>query len=340
MASTVNVNSIISELDLEITNALEINPRADWALVASALGVSASTVGRRWAYLESEGLAWVTLAPGERFLSTASAAFINLSVRPSRYEKTIEALCGVPEFATVSMVSGAYDLQLDCFAADSEQLMATITSAFENLKGVVSRNVIFLTVLYRHGSQWTSGSLAPAQANLIKGSGQETAEAGSGSGLTRRILGHLAQSGRASWSELGAAAGVSPQTARRRVERYVATEYVSFRCDTSPALQAGRREISLGLNIPATHVEVVGQYFAGLSSCRVSAQVLGSENLTVTLRVRDYKEILHHERQLHGLAPGSTVVSRQAVIRTYKRMGHLLDDRGQRRGFVPLSLWG
>ncbi|MFJ4172069.1 AsnC family transcriptional regulator [Paenarthrobacter sp. NPDC089714] len=332
-------SATITELDLEIAGALEVNPRADWTLLGRALGVSASTVGRRWAYLQEHGLAWVTVAPGERFLSNASAAFINLSVKPSRYQATIEHLCSVPEFATVSMVSGAYDVQLDCFAHSNEQLMATINTAFENLKGISSRNVIFLTVLYRHGSQWSSGSLAPDQAQLIRQRGMEASGPGLGSSLQDRLLSELARNGRASWSDLAAACAVSAQTARRRVERYLATGYFSLRCDTSPALQAGRREISLGLNVPAPHVEVAGHYFSSLSSCRVSAQVLGSENLTVTLRVRDYAEVQYHEKELHALAPGSTVVSRQAVIRTYKRMGHLLDANGHRQGFVPLPLW-
>ena len=145
--------------------------------------------------------------------------------------------------------------------------------------------------------------------------------------------------GRASWAELGAACGVSPQTARRRVERFLASGYMTMRCDTSVSVQQGLREVSLSLNVPATHVDSIGRYFAGLPSCRLSAQVLGAQNLVVTLWVRDYLEVQGHERELAARAPGSTVISRQAVVRTYKRLGHLLDESGRSRGVVPLPLW-
>ncbi|WP_410557592.1 AsnC family protein [Arthrobacter globiformis] len=48
---------MISELDLEIVNALQINPRAEWSRVADALGLSGPTVARRWNALSGHGQA-------------------------------------------------------------------------------------------------------------------------------------------------------------------------------------------------------------------------------------------------------------------------------------------
>ncbi len=68
-------------------------------------------------------------------------------------------------------------------------------------------------------------------------------------------------------------------------------------------------------------------------------QVLGAQNLLVTLWVRDYLEVQGHERELAARAPGSTVISRQAVVRNYKRLGHVLDESGRSGSVVPLPLW-
>ena len=330
---------MISELDLEIVNALQINPRADWSRVGDVLDLSGATVARRWNALAEEGLAWITPSPGPRYLSAGWSAFIQLSSVPGEHEALIRRLCAEPAFGTVSLVSGPHDLFVDCFASSHEELMAIVTGSFADLPGVTRREVVFVTQLYRHASEWRSGTLEPARARLMAKESVAPPPAYAPDRLDASLLEELAADGRASWAELGAACGVSPQTARRRVERFLASGYMTMRCDTSVSVQQGLREVSLSLNVPATHVDSIGKYFAGLPGCRLSAQVLGAQNLVVTLWVRDYLEVQGHERELAARAPGSTVVSRQAVVRTYKRLGHLLDESGRSRGVVPLPLW-
>ncbi len=330
---------MISELDLEIVNALQINPRADWARVGDVLGLSGPTVARRWSALAERGLAWITPSPGPRYLSAGWSAFVFLSSVPGEHEALIQRLCAEPAFGTVSLVSGAHDLFVDCFASSHEELMAIVTGAFADLPGVTRREVVFVTQLYRQASEWRSGTLEPARARLMAQESTPPPPAYAPDRLDATLLEELARDGRASWAELGAVSGVSPQTARRRVERFLASGYMTMRCDTSVAGQQGLREVSLSLNVPATHVDSIGRYFAGLPSCRLSAQVLGTQNLLVTLWVRDYVEVQGHEQELAARAPGSTVITRQAVVRTYKRLGHLLDASGRSQGVVPLPLW-
>jgi DNA-binding Lrp family transcriptional regulator len=330
---------MISETDLEIVNALQINPRADWSRVGDVLGLSGPTVARRWNSLADQGLAWITPAPGPRYLSAGWSAFISLSSLPSENQALVHKLCAEPAFGTVSLVSGSHDLFIDCFASSHEELMNIVTGSFAGLPGVTHREVVFVTKLYRQASDWRSGTLEPARARLMSA---EPAPAPAGYApdrLDASLLEELAKDGRASWAELGAACGVSPQTARRRVERFLASGYMTLRCDTSVSAQQGLREVSLILNVPAHHVDAVGGYFAALPNCRLSAQVLGAQNLLVTLWVRDYLEVQGHERELAERAPGSAVISRQAVVRNYKRLGHVLDESGRSRSVVPLPLW-
>jgi len=332
-------SSMISELDLEIVNALQINPRADWSRVADVLELSGPTVARRWSALAGQGLAWITPSPGPRYLSAGWSAFINLSSTPEHHGALIERLCAEPAFGTVSLVSGPHDLFVDCFASSHEELMSIITGSFADLPGVTRREVVFVTQLYRQASDWRSGTLEPARARLMAKGSTPPPPAYSPDKLDAALLEALARDGRAGWAELGSACGVSAQTARRRVERFLASGYITMRCDTAAAVQQNLREVSLALNVPATQVDDVGRYFAALPSCRLSAQVLGAQNLVVTFWVRDYLEVQAHERELAARAPGSTVISRQAVVRTYKRLGHVLDENGRSTGVVPLPLW-
>jgi len=52
---------VLTETDLALINALQVSPRADWVLVGKALGISGSTVSRRWEALNRDGTAWVTV---------------------------------------------------------------------------------------------------------------------------------------------------------------------------------------------------------------------------------------------------------------------------------------
>ncbi len=330
---------MITELDLEIINALQINPRADSAQVAEALGLSGPTVARRWKTLCDAGLAWVTPAPGANFLKTAWSAFLLLTTVPSEQEAVVRRLCAEPAFATVSIVSGPHDVLVDCFVSSHADLMSAVTDAVAGLPGVTGRDVVFVTELYRNASDWRSDTLEPAKVRrMAKGAARSPAPAVPDA-LDARLLAELANDGRASWVRLGTACGISAQTARRRVERIFGSGCMSLRCDTSLAVQQGLREVNLSLNVPAVHVEAVGRYFGNLPSCRVSAQVLGVANLLVTLWVRDYLEVQGHELELAVRAPGSTVISRGAVLRTCKRLGHVLDPSGQNSGVVPMPLW-
>ncbi len=335
----LNESATVSELDLEIVNALQINPRAEWSRIADALGLSGPTVARRWNALAEQGLAWITPSPGQRYLSAGWSAFIQLSSLPGESQALIQRLCEVPAFGTVSMVTGSHDVFMDCFASSHEELMDIVTGAFPALPGLTHREVVFVTKLYRQASEWRSGTLEPARARLVSAEAKTAPASYSPDRLDAALLEELANDGRASWAELGEACSVSPQTARRRVERFLASGYITLRCDASTAANRGLREVTLMLNVPAQYVEDVGRYFASQTNCRLSAQVLGSHNLVVTLWVRDYLEAQAFERELAERAPGSTVISRQAVVRTYKRLGHVLDESGRSLRVVPLPLW-
>ncbi|MCP1411931.1 Lrp/AsnC family transcriptional regulator [Paenarthrobacter sp. A20] len=330
---------MITELDLEILNALQINPRAEWSRVADALGLSGPTVARRWQALAGDRLAWITPSPGQRYLNAGWSAFIQLSSLPGETEALIQRLCAEPAFGTVSMVSGSHDVFIDCFASSHDELMDIVTDSFPKLPGVTHREVVFVTKLYRQASEWRSGTLEPARARQVSSQSKAAPAGYSFDRLDAALLEELAKDGRASWADLGVACGVSPQTARRRVERFLASGYVTLRCDASTAANRGLREVTLMLNIPAQFVDQVGRYFAAQSNCRLCAQVLGTQNMVVTLWVRDYLEAQAFERELAERAPGSTVISRQAVVRTYKRLGHLLDGSGRSLSVVPLPLW-
>ena len=149
---------------------------------------------------------------------------------PTEGEALIERLCAEPAFGTVSLVTGSHDLFVDCVASSHAELMDIVAGSFPGLPGVTRRKVVFVTKLYRQASEWRSGTLEPARARQVSAEPLPEHPAYAPDRLDAALLEELARDGRASWAELGAACGVSPQTARRRVERF---SLVSGMPDTS-----------------------------------------------------------------------------------------------------------
>ncbi|MEA5457323.1 Lrp/AsnC family transcriptional regulator [Sinomonas sp. JGH33] len=329
---------MISETDLAIVHALQLNPRATWRDIGGALELSAETVSRRWEALRDEGTAWIMPVPGPRYLSGGASAFVFLASAASHQNQLVERLCGNPAFGTVSRVAGPHDLAVDCFAGSHEELAAVLTTAFADAPEVLARDVLLVTRLFRQAYEWHEDALAHGPASSLappRGAARPTFSSDATDGALIRAL---AQDGRIGWAELAATCGISPQTARRRVDRLVDAGLLAFRCDTAAEVHPGQRDVTLVLEVPPDRLEPVGRYCAALPSCRVSAQVLGAGNLLATLRVRDLLAVHALEQDLARAAPGTRVVSRHPVFRTDKRMGRLLGPGGRAAGVVPLPL--
>lgn len=324
------------EIDLALLGALEVNPRADWTAVGAALDLAATTVARRWAALAEVGDAWVTLAPGHRFVAEAGCAFVFLAVEPSRLEAAIDALAAHPIFATISRVTGAFDLMVDAFGSSLSRLLDEIDDALAGVPGILGTEVAVATRVHRHGTQWRSGTIAREQARSLRPDGGPV-PAGRHQ-IETQLVDALTRDGRASWEQLGAALGRSAQTARRHTNALLGRGILTLRCDRATRFDAPRREASFLVNVPADRLEETARFFAEQPSCRLSAEVIASFNLAATLWVRELSELQRIEAELATRIPEAVVQQRFLSSRTRKRLGHVLDAAGRTVGVVPMAV--
>ncbi len=323
-----------TEVDLALLGALEVNPRADWAAVGAALDLSPTTVARRWAALTRTGDAWVTIAPGQRFTEEAGCAFVFLAIAPRHLEDAIADLAFCPAMATMSRVTGTYDLMIDAFGASLSALLTDLGRALAGVRGILRKEIVVATRTHRHGTQWRSGTIAREQARTLRP--EQQAVPAARRRIEIQLVDVLTQDGRMSWEALGAALGRSAQTARRQTTALLGREVLTLRCDRARRFDAPRREASFLVTAPAPHLDEAARFFADLPSCRLSTEVLGPYNLVATLWVRDLSELQNIETDLVTRAPGTIVHERTLSVRTDKRLGHLLDADGRSTAVVPI----
>ncbi|MFJ1675051.1 Lrp/AsnC family transcriptional regulator [Streptomyces sp. NPDC088251] len=332
-----------SELDLALVNALQLRPRASWSELAPLLGVTASTLARRWERLSDAGLAWVYAVPGREFTHSRCTAFVLLRCRPGARSRLIAELSVLPEAATIEVTApGSADLLLDVLAPDLASLGHFVTETLDRLPGITSVGCLVATSLYVEGSRWRLRSLDPAQLSALGNSVSAAADQIRTLELDtveRALLDELVHDGRLALAELAERTGTSPATVRRRLRRLTDAGVLAFRCDLAAPLAGHPVPVTLLAHAPARDMGAVHRTLAALTECRLVAGVTGPANVLATLWVHDVADIQRRETALCARLPTLTITDRIVGLRTVKRMGHLLGADGHRTGVQPISPW-
>ncbi|MDQ8704961.1 Lrp/AsnC family transcriptional regulator [Streptomyces sp. LHD-70] len=330
-----------AELDLALVDALQAAPRAPWSRIGRALGVDATTASRRWERLRANGLAWVTAYGSAK---STTVAYVEVRCRPRAVESVGAALAEMPWVFSVDEVAGDFDLLASVAAADLPSLGRSVHGLIGDLDGVRSTRTRLGITLYGEGGDWRVRAMEPAgRAEL---SAPRTARPTVYSARLHRgptpedeaLVAALGVDGRLGYTELGAAAGLSEHTARRRLQRMVRDGDITFRCDLAHPLAGLSTVVLYRTAVPHTHLEATGNALARMSEVRLAVSVSGSDNLLVMVWLRGLHAIDPFEAQLADRFPNLLVRDRTVFLRSRKRMGQLLDTSGRTRGQVPFGL--
>ncbi|POX48085.1 hypothetical protein C3489_28015 [Streptomyces sp. Ru71] len=91
--------------------------------------------------------------------------------------------------------------------------------------------------------------------------------------------------------------------------------------------------------MPADRLDPVGAAPAALPQTRLSAATTGSANLLLQAWLHTPEESRTLEEQIVRRFPEVSVSGRELTLHAARRLGHLLDGEGRRRGHVPITVW-
>ncbi|MGD6754161.1 Lrp/AsnC family transcriptional regulator [Streptomyces sp. BH105] len=331
-------SAAFEEADLALIDALQTDPRAPWSRVGPAVGVDATTAARRWARLEGAGLAWVTAYAGP---TTATVAYIEVTCTPGELEELTARLVRLPWVFSAEHVVGDYDLLLSVAAPDLPALGRRVSDDLGRLPGVRGTRTRLSMRLYQEGSGWKVRALDRAGRARLS-------TAGPGPGAPSRafrprdevdlaLLRELGANGRAGYAELAAAVGVGESTVRRRLARELRDREILLRCDLAQQLAGWPALATYRATVPHGELDRTGSALARLPQMRLCTSVTGSCNLLFQVWLRDLDGMATLEAHLDARFPALRVEDRTVTLRTAKRMGRVLDDRGRATGYVPVG---
>ena len=332
---------MINEDELALVHALQVQPRATWTDLAGVLGCTTVTAARRWERLHAEGIAWVAAVPGAR--CSALTAFVRLRCAAGRRETVAAELAGDPEAVTIELTAGGYDLFVEVITPGLADFTRYLLDRVEQLPDVTEVSVDVATHVVTEASRWRLDALAPRLTSALAEAGaSRPRERPPARGLTEldaRLLTALGVDGRRPWDGLAQATGTSAATARRRVERLLATEEAALRCDIAAPLFGRPVTLSLRAQLPAPELAVTARSVTALPGVRFVATLAGPDNLLATFWLRSVEEVHRVEAELLVRHPAVRVTDRALALRAVKRMGRLLDAAGRSAGVVPLGPW-
>lgn len=328
----------LGELDLAIVNALQIQPRAPWALVGQALGVDAVTVARRWKRLTDSGAAWVDgyLVPTADGRVLAQVEIVTEAAQASR---VAQLLAHDVQAMSVKQTSGARDILAIVWAYDLDGLVDYIGERIALCPGVRSTRSHVVTAAPFEGSRWRLRSLSADQRALLRPPERQPFPAEPLRPLDRRIVVALGEDGRMPLKQLAERTGTSVATARRRLNQLLSAGQLVLRCSLARPLTGWPVSAVYFASVPAEHLEAASTSLRTLPELRLCAITAGPHNLILDVWLRGVHDVhrleAHLEQEMAHLR--FRVDDRAVVLRTEKNVGRVLDRRGYSVTAVPME---
>ncbi len=281
-----------AELRRRVLRGLRENGRASYSRIAAELGVSRRQVTQIVQSAITRGELRLTVSISPDLLGLERFAYLQLSVS-GPIAPVRSALAAMPESTFVADISGHYSIDVEVRVGADPHLRSTVDRVRE-LPGVQEVR----THLYESIEVNRYSPLRTGRTSFVVDEAD------------RALVSHLQRNGRASFRELGEAAGISPSGARLRFERLTrdgAVKVVGIPVRgalASPdgAGAADRVETpSIGVG-----VKIRGRISAALSSVRsldpeFIATTIGDYDLIVTLSADSYEELLDQADRLRTL---------------------------------------
>lgn len=329
-------SSELSEDDLALIHALQIAPRVSWAEAARIVGSTPTTLAARWQRLCSSGLAWVTVHWAGH--SSHVVAFVELAVEPADRAQAIERISRDPRAITVEETAGWRDLVLTVIVPDYDSLAEFTLDDLPASPGVRAVTTHVATQVHRHGSDWRLDALDREQQAALR------AVAGdSKSHTTGRIpdsywpvVEQLTIDGRRSAADIARAIGREPATVRRQVSRLLSSEVLAFRCEVAGLRSRWPIVCTWFAQVQPTDLDRTVRSLSTMSELRLLVSTAGQSNLMFLLWARSAGDLMRIEWLLSEKLPWLRLSESVLTLRTRKRMGWLLDERGRSTGEVVL----
>jgi DNA-binding Lrp family transcriptional regulator len=325
---------VVREADLELVDAVQVNPRASWSTIGSALGISPITAARRWRTLCDQGVVWSGSTMGPALFR---GAFVELSCRPSAAEDVLARLHAMPDVLTVGRTAGEFDLYAITAAPTAAALRSLLWTRIDRLDIIRKRAHVYTRV--HGGPDWRLTVLNRSQTDQIREVVPRAAKRSATAPEDRALFLALAADARRTHADLATELGSTPHAVRRQLDRLRRHGQIAFRADLARPLAGWPYAALVHLNVPDDQLHTVGRDLGARPETRFCAAVAGPATMVLVVNIRAPEHLEDIVVQITAAHPAVTVADRAMILQLTKVNGRLLDDDGRSTGIVPVDPW-
>ncbi|WP_372444225.1 Lrp/AsnC family transcriptional regulator [Amycolatopsis magusensis] len=317
-------SDVLNEADLDLVAALQVAPRASVAVLADALGMSSSTVGRRLARLEEQRILRVIGQVEWAARAEGNPRHVWVTTRPGSVGEVAHALAQLPEAQLVAETSGRSDVYLAVHDTDRARARELLTERIPSVPGVAGTHSELVLRALTRADSWRLHRLDDTQVATLSQAEDAVTPSDSPGGSKvgedeRRVIALLQQDGRITAAEAGRVLGLSQSTTYRLIQSILRRGLVRPRVEVEPALLGYGLEVIIALTISPGAIQAVAEELARHPSARYVSIVAGTTSVIHQGVFRNEDEMADFLTRDLAPLPGISALQVSVVLRMLRR---------------------
>jgi DNA-binding Lrp family transcriptional regulator len=334
----VTESGVVSAENVRILRALQIDPRASFASIGAALGLTETTVSRRYRRMRSDGVIRVAgiVDPGAL---GQSKWLVRVRCRPGSVTAIADALAKRDDVNWVAITAAGSEVTCAVRSRTQEERDDLLGLRLPRTAAVIDINAAAMLRQFvgGRGHYWAAlrGTLTAEQEARLGTDGSPFLE---NPVVTRdpiplsppdeKLLGLLAIDGRAALVDLAAATGLTAGRVSRRLQALLAHRVVHIDVEIAAAALGFHARANLWLRVHPSAIKTVGRFLAQQPEIAFAAAVTGPDNIHAVAHCRDLDELFEFTSDRIGSMPGLQSMEVSPLLRHVKQAGtRLSGDR-------------
>lgn len=140
--------------DRDIIAMLQSDGRTSNREIGRTLGISEATVRNRIGRLTEDGLINIVAVPTPVAVGLTMSAIIGVSVQLPRLDEVVNTVVGYREVRYAGLSTGQFDLIIEAFFEDQEQMLDFVTKKLGRLEGVSDVETSVILKVAKFSYEW------------------------------------------------------------------------------------------------------------------------------------------------------------------------------------------
>lgn len=321
----------LDDLDRLVVGALLAHPRATHGQIGNTVRSSEATVSRRVARLIRSDAVRVVGVLDSQASHRARSVFVRLRCSPGAAFDVARAIAQWRETGSVKLLTGTVDCVAELAYTSNEHLYRLMMEELPRLEGVVATYSNQVIRRFATPHSWNPGVLSSHAVRMLHAARpdqwDEAAEPEGEtplSSLDEELIAELIDDGRLGWQELAQRTGVTPATARKHVERLMASGILRMRTVIEPEVIGLNVDAFISLSVNPTQLSVAGQTLAQHRDVLMIAATTGDRNLCGEIAVASDSALYDFLASTVGNLPGLLHADVAVGLSTVKRASMIL----------------